>query len=246
MSEFFIAEALIVLFSGIIHGVLGFGFPMIATPLLATFMDLKKAVLYTLLPTIVVNGSSIKRDNSVFGIFKEYKLLIFSVLCGSIAGATVLVFFYTDYYKLLLALVILLYLNRQKLNISLTLQVERNRQITTCVMGFLSGLVGGIANIMIPVLIILVLEFKLEKKKSIGVMNFCFLSNKFVQALMFGINGSFNAQNIVFILPLILLALFGFVLGSKMQDKIDETLYKKILHVALWILSFYLIFSTLI
>ena len=39
-SEFFLFEVIIVLLAGFFHGVVGFGFPMIATPLFVLFLDL--------------------------------------------------------------------------------------------------------------------------------------------------------------------------------------------------------------
>ncbi|MBV5279131.1 MAG: sulfite exporter TauE/SafE family protein [Campylobacteraceae bacterium] len=243
ISEVFFYEVVIVLLAGFVHGSIGLGFPMIATPLLATFMDLKKAVLYTLLPSIIVNGSSIRRNNSFIDIWKEYKKLIFSVLVGSFIGSNILVVFYSDYYKLVLVFVTLLYLNGGRFKISLAPYMENHASMVIIIMGLLSGIVGGIANFMVPVLIILILELKLEKKKSIGVMNFCFIANKFIQVAIFGFNGNFNADNLLLIIPLVFVALFGFFIGSKIQDKIDEKLYKKVLNVTLWILSFYLVFS---
>lgn len=244
MDTFFISEVLIVFIAGVIHGTVGFGFPMIATPLLATFMDLKKAVLYTLIPTLAVNSSSIKRNNSFSEIWKGYKVLILSVMVGSILGSHILVVYYSDYYKLILAFVILMYLNKERFKISLAPYMEHHTLSMTILLGFLSGIVGGIVNIMIPVLIILMIELKLEKKRSIGVMNFCFITNKALQIIIFGYHGSFTASNVLAIIPLILIALIGFNLGSKIQDKIDEEQYRRLLNIALWFLSFYLIYST--
>ena len=246
LDDFFIIQALIVLCSGIVHGVFGFGFPMISTPLFAIMMDLKKAVLYSLLPTIAVNFFSLKKDNSFSAIWHEYKLLICSVVFGSIVGTNILVLFYSDYYKLVLAGVILLYLNKERLNFSTSHHVTHYPRTMTIIIGFLSGIVGGIANIMIPVLLILILELNLDKKRSIGVMSFCFITNKMLQVIIFGYHGSFNNQSMPYIIPFIFIAVMGFFIGSKIQDKINEILYKKLLNIVLWLLSFYLILSTFI
>lgn len=243
MSELFIYEALIILLAGIVHGSIGFGFPMIATPLLATFMDLKRAVLYTLLPAVFVNSSSIRRDNSFSDIWREYKALIVSVVIGSFIGANILVVFYSDYYKLVLVFVTILYLSRGKFKISLAPYMTHHAQFVTLSIGLLSGIVGGIANFMLPVLIILILELDLDKKKSIGVMNFCFIANKMIQIIVFGYHGSFNYENLTHIVPLIFVGILGFFIGSKIQDKIDEIVYRKVLNWALWVLSFYLVLS---
>lgn len=244
LGEFFAFEMMIVLCSGIVHGVLGFGFPMISTPLFALFVDLKKAVLYTLLPTIAVNFFSLKKDNSFGSIWVEYKLLIGSVIVGSLLGTYLLVVYYSDYYKLILAGVILLYLNKTRLNISITSSVKSHPTLMTLLFGFMSGIVGGIANIMIPVLLILILELNLSKKRAIGVMSFCFITNKTLQVIIFGYHGSFNLQSLSHIMPFVFVAVIGFFIGSRIQDKIDEDLYKKLLNIVLWALSLYLIGST--
>jgi len=243
-NEFFWYEALIVLFAGIVHGTLGFGFPMMATPLFALFLDLKKAVLFTLFPTIAVNFLSLKRDNSFGAIWSEYRVLIASVIVGSILGTNLLVLYYTPYYKLVLASVILLYLNKERLKISLTRSVATYPLYMSILFGFLSGIVGGIANIMIPVLIILILELNLDKKRAIGVMSFCFITNKILQVFIFTYHGNLTFENVAVITPYVLIAISGFFIGSRMQDHIDEVLYKKILNVVLWVLSLYLIYST--
>src|SRR5438552_16737650 len=45
----------IVLFAGVAHGLTGFGFPIISTPMVALATDVRSAVVVTLLPNIVVN-----------------------------------------------------------------------------------------------------------------------------------------------------------------------------------------------
>ncbi|MEI6737736.1 MAG: sulfite exporter TauE/SafE family protein, partial [Pseudomonadota bacterium] len=45
----------IALVAGLAHGVSGFGFPLISTPVVALFTDVRTAVILTLLPNIVVN-----------------------------------------------------------------------------------------------------------------------------------------------------------------------------------------------
>jgi len=135
---------------GLVHGTLGFGFPIIATPLFALFMDLKQAVLLTLFPTIVTNVFSLKKDNSFSDIWKEYRLLILGVIGGSVIGTNLLIIYNSPYYKLILVAVILLYLNKTRLKISITHLVQEHRQSMILMMGLLSGFVGGISNIMSP------------------------------------------------------------------------------------------------
>ena len=243
-SDYFFFELLIVLFAGFFHGIVGFGFPMIATPLFVIFIDLKLAVLYTLFPTLITNIISLKKENSFGDIWKVFWPLILSVMVGSIIGTYLLVAYYNHYYKLVVAGVMLLYLNKERLRFSLTHAVAKQQQSVTVVIGLISGLVGGMANIMSPVLIMLILELKLDKKHTIGVLSFCFIANKTLQIMIFGYHGSFTVENSVLIALFVAIALIGFWIGNKIHERIDEKLYTMILNRILWVISFYLIFST--
>ena len=243
-DEFFFFEVIIVVFAGFFHGVVGFGFPMIATPLFLLFLDLKLAVLYTLFPTLLTNIVSLKRANSFTDIWREFWPLILSVMAGSIVGTHLLVVYYSHYYKLVVATVMLLYLNKERLHFSLTHAIAKQKNLVIVLMGLLSGIVGGIANIMVPVLIMLILELKLDKKHAIGVMSFCFITNKTLQVLIFGYHGNFTMENSMLIALFVLLTLVGFWIGNKIHERINEKLYTMILNRALWAIAIYLIFST--
>ncbi|WP_263832201.1 sulfite exporter TauE/SafE family protein [Sulfurospirillum oryzae] len=243
-GEFFAFEILIVLLAGFFHGIVGFGFPMIATPLFVLFLDLKLAVLYTLFPTLITNIISLKKANSFTDIWKEFWPLILSVMVGSIIGTHLLVAYYNHYYKLVVAGVMLFYLNKERLRFSLTRAVSKRQGSVTVAMGLLSGLVGGMANIMSPVLIMLILELKLDKKHAIGVMSFCFIANKTLQIMIFGYHGSFTLEISALIALFVVISLVGFWIGNKIHERINEKRYTALLNYMLWVISVYLIFST--
>jgi len=234
----------IFLLSGFVHGLLGFGFPMIATPLLSTFLSIKEAVLLTLFPTMVSNAQVIKKTGNFKKIWQEYKLIIIFVVLGSFIGTNFLIVFNSPYYKLILALVILLYLNKEKMKISLEKTILNNPKKMMILFGLLSGIVSGLVNIMLPVLVIYVLEMKLLKNISFTLMNFCFLASKVTQIFIFGGHGDFSFDFMMFMIPVILISIVGLLLGEKIRNFINEELYKKMLIWLLWALSLYLVFDT--
>ncbi len=64
--NFILALSIIVFWSSIIHGSIGFGFGMIATPLVAMYTDIQTAITYLLLPTMTVNIVSILNEGKFF------------------------------------------------------------------------------------------------------------------------------------------------------------------------------------
>ena len=105
-----IAVVCVMLFAGLVHGTLGLGFPMVATPMLATMMDVRSAILITLLPTIAVNIFSIATSPSGLEKLKPFRWLIGFSLVGAIVGSQVLASVDPTPFRLMLAALILLYL----------------------------------------------------------------------------------------------------------------------------------------
>lgn len=243
MNDIFIYEALIVLLSGFIHSVVGFGFPMLATPLLSILVTVKEAVLLTLFPNIAINLNIIKRSSSFSILWSEYKLLIIPVVLGSFVGTNLLILFYSEYYKILLGLITLLYLNKRHINFSLHSTIQNHPKVMMLLFGSASGLIGGLVNVMLPLLIIYALESAIPKEKSFAIMNFCFFSSKLTQIIVFGFNGDLSVEFSLLAIPIVIMSLIGFYFGNKVRHKVNEELYRKILVFTLWMLSFYLIIN---
>jgi len=241
MNETHLYYAIIVFIAGFIHSVVGFGFPLLAIPFFSIFVSIKEAVLLTLFPNIAINLNIVKRSSSFKSLWDEYKLLIIPVILGSLLGTNLLIIFYSEYYKIILALVTLLYLNKKHINFSLKNQIKNNAKKMMLIFGIVSGVVGGLVNVMLPLLIIYALESEMEKEKSFALMNFCFFSSKLTQLIVFGFHGDLTLEFSYIAIPILLISLFGFYLGGKVRHKLDENLYKKVLLSTLWILSFYLL-----
>src|SRR5210317_617081 len=99
----------VMLFAGLVHGTLGLGFPMVATPMLAVSFDVRTAILITLLPTVAVNLMSIWNSRETLHEVRRYAPLVAFTLLGSIVGAYILAVTDPDPFRLVLAGLILLY-----------------------------------------------------------------------------------------------------------------------------------------
>src|SRR5437763_7675049 len=83
------AAAIIVL-AGLAHGTLGFGFPLISTPLVALLVDVRTAVLVTVLPNIAVNVISIVRGGNWHDSLGRHWPLALWVVLGTLVGTRLL------------------------------------------------------------------------------------------------------------------------------------------------------------
>ena len=78
-----IALAAVMAFSGLVHGTLGLGFPLVSTLPIALMVDVRTAILWTLLPTVAVNMASIVGGKGYGDSLKRFWPLAVSAFCNA-------------------------------------------------------------------------------------------------------------------------------------------------------------------
>ncbi len=235
LSDMVIAT-LIVAVGGIVHGALGFGFPMIPTPLLALVTDVRTAVLHLLLPSIVINVVSILRGGH-WGksIGQHWPLAVFGV-AGTLVGTRLLIQTDPAPYKLLMAATLILYLNVHRFGFGMG-WVRRWRWLSFAVFGFSGGFLAGTVNAMVPALIIYALEIGLAPTAMVQVFNFCFITGKITQVATFAYAGLLTPSVISSSLPLCLAALLSVTIGMIIRDRVPEAMYRGWIRRALFLIA---------
>ena len=193
--EFLIIAAIIFFFAAIFHGSIGTGFPMIATPLLALITDLQSAIILTLIPTVLVNLVSIISEGNPLAAVKQHLPLALYALLGSSLGTFLLISLNSEIFKSLLAVAILIYLFIDKIQFKLS-WIRQKQQLSKLIFGTSAGLLGGLTNVMAPVLIIYSLESRHTKTQIIQANNLCFLFGKLIQIVLFTSYGEINNSEI--------------------------------------------------
>ena len=242
--DFLIIFSIILFFSSLVHGSIGFGFPMIATPLLAMVTDIKTAIVYIAIPTLLINLISIYSEGNFLQAVKRFYPLAITAMVGSGIGTLILIFTNTDFFKLLLALSIFLYLFIQKFKIQMH-WIEKKKRLSIVVFGFLAGLIGGLTNAMSSILIIYSIESKHTRKEIIQSTNLCFLFGKIIQIVLFAIHGSFNQELLMVSSSSLLVVALAMFVGLKIKNKIPQEMYKKVIQIVLFIIASVLVYQTI-
>ena len=238
--EVLIAVTCILLFAAFIHGCIGFGFPMVATPLLALITDIQTAILLTLIPTLLVNLTSIASEGKIFYALRQHFLLALLAMAGSAIGTVILIFTNSYIFEALLGLVIITYLfsERMKINLSWVYMYPRLSKVT---FGISAGVLGGLTNVMAPILIIYSLESKHTKNETIQASNFCFMFGKTIQLVLFYIHGKFSQSELSTSLIMLIAVSLALYLGIHLKKKINTHTYKKVLRAFLSVLAMILL-----
>lgn len=227
----------IMLFAGLVHGTLGLGFPMVATPMLAVSFDVRTAILITLLPTVAVNFMSIWNSREELDKVRQFLPLTGFTLIGSVFGAYILATTDPDPFRLVLAGLILLYLwVTQSGQISLR-WVGNHLFIAMAIFGLLAGLSGGTTNVMVAVLIIFFLSLDTPRNTMVPALNSCFLVGKVSQIVILSMSGFVSLALILETAPLALAAVFALLVGQTLREKIALEIYRRILQGLLALLA---------
>lgn len=228
----------VLLFAGWVHGALGLGFPMVATPLIAIFIDVKIAILITLLPTATVNVASILSASNVRAVAVKYRVLVVASFVGAIVGAFIIAHTDPSPYRLALALLIVLFLLTDRFNFRLPIKSNTAAMLG---FGFVAGLAGGTTNVMVGVLIVYFIAINAQRSEMVPALNFCFLVGKLSQIGIFLLSGLISVQWLLFTAPLAVVAYIALRIGQRFGETLPVERYRLILRYLLVLLAVVLV-----
>ncbi len=218
--------AVVIAVAGWIQGALGLGFPMVATPLIAAATSMQFAVVMVLIPCIATVIVSIVRSPGFGGVVLRFWWISIVALLGAAAGARLFVLFPGFPYALLLAGVILFYLNLDRLGLSQWAVMKRNEKTSGLLFGFLGGLCETTANIAAPPLIIYYLGIGLQPLLLVPAMNISFFVGKSTQFVTLAVSGIATPMHWLVTLPLAAIATIASLYGSRVRSRIDGATYR--------------------
>jgi len=236
----------ITLVAGFAHGLSGFGFPVISTPMVALFTDVRTAVMVTLFPNIVVNLVSTVSGAGWRATLARYWSMPVYVLVGTIVGTQVVLWAPAAPLRLLLAAVIVVYLQQERFRRVDWSAIQRHPERAGVAFGLVAGFLSGTVNVMLPPLLIYFTTLQLPALVLTQVLNACFLVGKVSQAAVFGYRGQFSTGGLAAIVPVCLVALAGYFAGRRLQPRITPAAYRAVLRGVLWLLAGLLVVQAIV
>ena len=223
----------IIVVAGLAHGTIGFGFPLISTPLVALLVDIKTAVLVTVLPNVAVNVISILRGGNWRESIGKYWPLALWVVAGTLVGSRLLLTVPHEPLQIVLALMIVVFLLQDRLRALDWSWSKRRPQLAACVFGLTAGVLSGAVNVAMPPLVIYLMTLELNPIALTQTLNLCFIAGKSVQALALGVSDATSQKLLQASLPLIPLAAGAVWAGLRLQSRVSGEIYRGLLRKAL-------------
>ena len=162
-------------------------------------------------------------------------------LLGSLAGAELLVVSDPRPFKLVLALLVLLYLLVSGATRLRMPWPRTHFQLSMLGFGLVAGISAGTTNVMVPILIIYALELEVSRRATVQVFNLCFLAGKLSQIGIFAVAGLLGGRLLLTTAPLALVAMAALLVGMAVRDRIPEATYRRIIRYLLAVFAVLLI-----
>ena len=232
---------LAVVLAGFIQGALGFGFPFIATPMVAMVVDMRTAIIIVLLPTLATVTITLFTSGPLGPVMKRFWMMPVYATFGALAGTWLFVAAPDAPYQLLLALIIVVYLNLDRITRGEWPLLKRHERAFGPLAGLAAGLFEGTANVAAPPLIIYYLALGLGPALMVQAMQLCFLVGKATQFTVLTLHGGVPAAQWLATLPLCVVAVAAGVGGARVRHRIDATMFRKWVKRALALIAFALL-----
>ena len=218
--------ACVVLVAGLLQGALGFGFPFVATPLIALASDMRTAIILVLLPTLATICVALFTSGPLRATLARFWMMPLYMILGSAAGTWAFVSAPDAPYTLVLALLTLIYLSLDRLGRTEWEVVRRNERAFAPLSGLTAGVFEGTANVAAPPLIILYLSLSLTPVMLVQALNICFLVGKTTQFTVLTFRGGVGMDEWLATLPLVAIGVAGSIIGVRIRSRIDAVTFR--------------------
>jgi len=219
----------IALASGFVHGFVGIGFPLIATPLFALLFSFQRAVPMLVLPTLVLVACTFlafgKAASPRAAFVRFWPLLLMSPP-GILLGTRALFTMDAEVLMVALAAIMGLYLYLDWRGRARVESMHRHPTAFAFPFGLAAGICEGAVNVSGPMLLIYFLLLDLDATAIIAVMNYLFLVGKIVQTGALTLRGAFDEGVLQTVLPLSAAGAATFFSGVRLRARFDPSRYR--------------------
>ena len=233
--------ALVCALSGFAHGAIGFGFPLLATPLVALATDMKSAITLLAPVTLGLVVISALRGGSVRALLREFWFLPLAIAAGAWLGTHILLAAPPEPFMLVLALLIVLFLNIDRLGRGRSPLVERWRVPFGVAFAFAAGVFEAIANVAGPVLLVYFMLLGAAPAQIVQTLNLCFTVGKGSQVATLAASGALTPPVWAAVAGFSVPAVAALAAGMRVRSRIDAQTYRGWLRKALWLMAILLV-----
>ena len=249
MSNYLLLENLVlivfaVFLGGIVKGSVGIGMSMFSVPIIAFILPPTKAMMLLCFPVIFTNFLQMDIKKGV-GSFRFLPMFL-ALFLGLLIGGKLILNLSFNFISISIATVIIIFTSLNFFGINLKNLKKANEKILSVIIGFFSGILGGLTTFYAPPIITFLISINLDKEffiRTTATMYF-FASIPLYSSMLY--HGLGNYYDLTISLILVIPAIVGQFFGSKVRKKMSNEIFQKLVLIILIIIGFTLLIKNLI
>lgn len=227
--------ALIVAGAAAVKGAIGFGFPLIAIPLLSTILGPRIAVPVVAIPTLLSNVFLVSRGGFSRAT-ASLGLVLGGIVLGTPAGAMLITVLEPRVLSILVGAVALVYALATAFR--LTVLIPAGVRLPAApVVGVLAGVMGGVTGISSPLLASYLHLLRVEKREFVFWITMMFFVGNIVQVGSYFRLGLYAGPVLSASLLACLPMAVGTLAGIAMQDRLQPETFSRVVLVMVFLAS---------
>lgn len=220
-----------------IKGVIAFGFPIVATPLLAMVVEVKTAIALSIVPNIVMDALQVRRrGGDLWPTARRVAVLLAFGFVGTVVGTRSLVVMPPALALAILAVVVLGFVGLNVSGATFRVPARAERWLSPPV-GFAAGFLGGVTNVPGTLLVLYFHALGMSKHDFVRSVALCFMSYKVVQLVTVASYGLLTWPLLGGSVALTVVGLGAFWLGLRVQDALPERVFNRAILIFLTLLG---------
>lgn len=218
---------LVVLGAAVVKGAIGFGFPLIAVPLLANILDSRSAVVILSVAALFGNVGVMLQGGGSRKTFRRIAPTFGGVVVGTAAGALLLANVDAMALGVFVGFCALVFVVVSALKPELTVPPALERRLGLP-LGLLGGVLGGSTSIFAPAIVPYVHALHLGKREFVFSVTLLYVVGGIVQVASYARLGLYDARVLLIILATCIPNALGIALGRRLLDRIDPIAFRRL------------------
>ena len=234
---------LAVLAGGLVKGTIGFGMPMVALPLIAFIIPATTAMILLCAPILLTNFLQMKIKEGV----SSYRFLpmIICLIIGLIIGARLILEINLNTITQIIAVSIIFAALVNCIGFKIENINKSKEKIITSIIGFGSGILGGLSTFYGPPMLAYLVAADLPKEKFVRTVSTIYFIGSFPLYGSLIYYGFATKLDLMMSLFLIIPAFISQQIGAKIRNKINQKQFRICILVTLIILGISLFIKTI-
>ncbi|HEV8616499.1 MAG TPA: sulfite exporter TauE/SafE family protein [Methylomirabilota bacterium] len=232
--------SLAIVAASFVKGVVAFGFPLVATPLLALALDVKTAVAVSIVPNIVMDSVQAVRGGGTWSTVRRLAVLLVFGIMGMFVGTRLLAVLPPRVATMSLGMFVLIFVTLSVTGVTLRVPLACERWLSPPI-GFIAGILGGLTNVPGTALVIYFRALGMGKQEFVRSVALSFMTYKIIQLIAVAYYGLLGIDLVLISVGLTVVGLAAFALGLKVQDRLPEKTFNRTVTTFLAALGLWLV-----